>query len=667
MTGTTTVPYLEGRAPARILEPGTFPMPGMPGVEITYGHGHDCGALELVSELLRHPVLAVDIETEGLGKRAWYLKVVSVAVQDHVVLFDPRDPSQYRALADVLNGGAKLVLHNSAFDIPPLHLNGLISKETILSKILDTLLYARMAEPDEKTSRSLSACSARYLGWSTEDTVTRRAKNLGVTKSRYFEIADLSSPAYRWDAATDALATFRLLPVVRQAAYDRTTKGHPFTKYGATPEEARELIENPQIRNRRYLARSSQGYLWDPEYLDAYRLGQAKDNSAAEAELAGYGIRPGNAQDLVKFLDSSGEIPAGYPRTATGLIAGDKTNLVRLHHPLAKTFIALKESRKIDHDYLSKAAELSDHNGRIHPSLNVLGAASTGRDSITGFPLQQLNHAARQIFLEDYPGAGVVSVDWSQQEPALAANLAGDTSVLERYENPANKADMYEIISEFAGTVRKDSKWVMLAQMYGQGLVLLALNLGLITPLEAALINAQTNEINPDTITPEEPRGRTYWPREAAQTLGIPGLERAVEIKDKVQGVMPKTFEYVTKVKGVANQYGCVVTWAGRILTIPMASFRGQWKRKAHKGPNSVIQGGAADMLDYVVREAEARGLGDTLMFPMHDEVVVHRDAAPEWERIMQKAPERMCWVTGRTPVFRTDSEDLGERWGKPE
>ncbi len=665
-----TMEYLKNRPFARISETGTFPVPGLDGVRVTYGQDE---VVEAVRWLVKRPVLAVDIETEGLGKRAWYLKVVSVAVADHVVLFDPRDLVQYAALQTVINCGADLVLHNSAFDVPPLALNGLITEHTILTRIYDTLLYARMAEPDEKTSRTLAACSALYLGLAGEDTITQRAKNLGVTKSKYFEVVDLTAPAYRWDAATDAVATFRLLPVVREAAYVRQTQGHPFTKYGVTGREARDLVERPQLRNRRYLVRSARGFNWDPEYLDAYRLRQASVRATQEAELATYGIRPGVSQDLIKFLDGIGAVPDGYPRTGTGLMSGAADDLKKLDHPLAKLFVANKKDHKTEDNYLSKVAEMADHNGRIHPSLNVLGASSSGRDSITGVPLHQFDKNARGIIREDFPGAGVVSVDWTQQEAVLAANLAGDVGVLERYEDESlskKERDVYEIIAGYSGQVRDHSKVTVLASLYGQGGVLLALNLGLITNKEAQAIRAKCQEINPASVGRRSPSGervpaQRYYPREAAEALGIAGFAKAMTVKDKVWEVMPRTEEFVTKVKGVARQYKCVITWSGRILPVPSAWYDGKYGVIAHKGPNYTIQGGAADMLDETIYQGEKAGLGDTFMFSMHDEVVVQREAAPYWAEIMQRGPERLNWVCGRTTKFRTDVADLGERWGK--
>lgn len=663
-------PYLDGWAPARIAETGTFDLPGVPGAQLTYGHDE---VIEQLPWLTSRKFLGVDIETMGLGKAARYIKCVQVGDENHAVLFDPRDPGQYRALRDVLNCGAALVLHRSAFDTPGLYVNGLLEDKTVLTKIWDTLLYARMAEPDEKVTRTLAACGNRYLGYDVHDTITKRAKNLGVTKSRYFEVADLDAPAYRWDAAADVIVTARLVKVIRQAAYDRQTSGHPFTKMGVSGQEAWDLVERPQRRNRRMLLRSCWGFNWDPEYLDAYQVAGARRRDEIGGSLRELGIRPGNSQDLVKFMDGLNLVPEHYPRTATGLLSGAKGDIKTLEHPVVKKFLELKEAEKVENDYLAKIRDLSDVNGRIHPEFNILGASSTGRDSITGIPVQQFNHAARQIITEDFTGAGVVSVDWTQQEPVLGANMAKDSHVLELYENeslPQKERDMYEIVGSFGHIARKPAKETILAQFYGQGMIALALKLGLITPGEAVAIQNLTRRVHPERAhepKPETGRDPRLWkPWEAADALGIRGYREALDIKGKVWEVLPRTEQMIKNIKALADKYRCVFTWAGRILPVPSSFYDGEWGVMVHKGPNFVIQGGAADMLDDLIQRAEDRGIADTLMFPMHDEVVVQRDAAPEWAELMKVAPERLREKFRPEAKFRVDLEDLGERWGKP-
>lgn len=646
---TITIPL---RDPARILEPGTFPLPGLPECRITYGHD---AVLDITADLCARPWLAADIEGEGLGVLARNIKVVTLATENHAVLYDPRDPAQHAAVKTVLDTVPTLVFHNSPFDVPQLAHNGLMDERSA-HKVADTLLYARLADPDEKGDRSLANCTRRYLGWDVSDGVAVRAKQLGITKSEWFRRSDIDRPSYRWDAASDAIATARLYPLVRQAAYDRLTTGHPFTVYGLRGDDAWRLVDREQRINRLFLARTVKGLLWDPEYLDAYRNRVARDMAAWTADLETHGIRPGVATDLTKYLDGAGELPQDWPRTETGQFSGAKNHLKTLDHPLAKLFLQHKQTLKVDKDYLSKVAELADDYGRIHPTVNVLGASATGRMSIGDPPLQQFDKAARGIILAE-PGDSLVSIDWSQVEPVTAANIAGDHQVLSRYEDdslPAKERDAYLGIAEFAGITRDEAKTVLLAQMYGQGLTQLATKLGAITSAEAGLIRATCDKFD-------------IYPGDAAERLGLEGFKRAQDVRDMVMSAMPETAKLIKKLKNIGQEYGVVITVSGRVLPIPMATYKGRTGRMTHKAVNYFVQGSAYDLLaESLVRIMDA-GLGSAVYLAMHDELVVSREAAEDVRRIMSTPPERLVFMAGRTPILRTDMEELGERWRKPE
>jgi len=638
------------RAPARIAEPGTFPLPGFDNCTLTYGHD---AVLEVVPFLMNKPWLAVDIETEGLGILARNVKCVTLATVKAAALFDPRDPAQHAALRDIFQAVPELVFHNSPFDVPPLAHIGLLTDADAF-KVSDTLVWARLADPDERGDRSLANCANRHLGMALSDGVTKRAKNLGLTKTEYFRLVDLNSPAYRWDAASDGIATARLRDKVRAAAYAHLTTGHPFTQFGVKGEEAWRLVDREQIPNRRFLARTIRGMRWDPEYLDRYRDDKATNIARWESELHKYGIRPGVSADLTAYLENSGQLPEGWARTPTGQLAGDKANLERLDHPLAKAFLAHKTAVKTDKDYLSKVASLADANGRIHPVVNVLGAAATGRMSYGDPPLQQFDAEARGILLAD-PGDTMVSIDWSQIEPVVAANVAGDTGVLSRYEDatlPADQRDAYMGIAEFAGISRKQAKVVLLAQMYGEGLLKLARDLGLITSLEEGAIRAWCDE-------------HDGYPGDAAKALGIAGFSEAQAVKDMVFQAMPETGKLIKKLKDIAKSHKVVFTLSGRILPIPSAAYRGQFGPMTHKGVNYFVQGSAYDILAEALVRIEEAGLGDAIYLAMHDELVVSQAAAHDIRKIMETPPERLCWMAGRTPILRTDMEVLGERWKK--
>lgn len=655
------------RPPARISEPGTFRLPGFHGVSFTIGRD---AVLDSVPSIIRDApgALAVDIETAGKDPVKRYdVKAVIIGTSDHAWIFDPRDDAQRHGVHRVLNSGEyKLALHNSPFDVPPLHRYEMLDLKSVW-RVIDTLIWARLAEPDEKTRKALGDAAGRYLGIEIANPLPTLLKTLGVSLATWFEKFDLDTPAYRYMAATDSVLTHRIIRPVQEAAFQRLTEGHPFVKYGLNGSEALDLVQREQIINRQHLWRTCKGYLVDPEYLDEYRDTTADEMRAIEHELESLGIRPTNSADLASYLDSLGLLPADYPVTVkTGKPSGNKKHLEMLKHPVADKFVTHKETTKILNDYLDKVMAIADHEGRIHPGVNILGA-QTGRDSISGdAPLHQFPGPARGIILADnheearrtrlHPvldekgdavpcncktPKGMVSIDWSQIEPVVVANIAGDISAIEYYE-AGNK--FYDAIVKFSGIEYKAAKTTLLAQLYGEGIKKLAADL---------------------KITPEE----------------------AMDVRDLVWATLPGTYKLAGKngrLQTIANSHKLIFTLSGRIVPVPSGRWpcwndhqsqaeidrcrkcdaRGlSFRVQVHKGVNYFVQGSAYDLLaEAKVRIIEA-GLGDAIYLPMHDELVVDAEAAHDIRKIMETPPARLISIAKRTPKLRTDMAHLGERW----
>lgn len=655
------------RPPARISAPGTFPLNGFHGACFTIGRDD---VLSAVPEIIREApgLLAVDVETAGKeGRKRYDVKAVIIGTSDHAWIFDVRDPAQYAAVKRIINQDHYLLaFHNSPFDVPILGAIGLIELDTIW-RVVDTLIWARLAEPDERARKTLTNAAAKHLGIALSDPLPGMLKALGISKTIWYEKFDLDTPAYRLMAATDAILTHRLVKPVKDAAFRHITSGHPFSRYGVTGSEALSLVDREQIINRQHLRRTVRGFLVDPEYLDEYRDATAADMSRIEQRLADHDIRPGNAGDLTSYLEAQGLLPTNYPRTPkTGRPSGAKNHLSLLTSDIAREFVEHKEVTHILRDYLDKVMDAADESGRIHPGTNMLGAA-TGRQSISGdAPLHQFSGPARAIILADnhdearrhmkhpvldengdpHPCTcenmkGMVSIDWSQIEPVVVANIAGDIAAVEYYE-AGNK--FYDALVKFGGIPYKTAKVTLLAQLYGEGITKLAADLRV------------------DIDEAERIRDMVW------KTL--PGSKRLAGKKGKLQRI--------------AEQYKLIFTLSGRIVPVPSGRWP-CWDRHedqasidrcrkcdhrgtifsvaVHKGVNYFVQGSAYDLLaEAEIRIIEA-GLGDAIYFAMHDELVVDAEAAHDIRRIMETPPERLTMMANRTPKLRTDMAHLGERW----
>lgn len=577
-----------------------------------------------------HGTVAVDIEAAGLGAAsftvrcitaAWHMTNEAGGMDVHAVVLDPRRDVD-RALAHGLMAAARwLVFHNAAYDIPPLYALGVITDEGI-NKVIDTVVYARMAYPDRQVSKGLESLAARSDllgldagGESMDKAFTTRGYR---TKAAGFADADIDMPIYRIGAMADTVVTLRLGPALYGATVNWLTSG-PFQ--GPTvPDTARanELIDREQTVNRVMLRRSAKGIAVDVDYLELYR-GETQENRDSAAALLRNEISdeaPGRGDLLVAYLDKVGQLPSTWSRTPTGKLKADKAALASLDHPLVK---AHRDVADTDHvlDYLTKVGEFSALTGRVHPQVNILGASATGRMAYTLPEAQQFPAEARPILVPDNPGEGKgwTSIDWSAIEPVTMANAAGDVEFLHGFNN--NGADLYAPIVEYAGVDRKTAKVVVLGAMYGQGIKLLATNLGV-----------------------SEDEART--------------------IQSRVFGAMPKTAALLDNIRYTAESYKCIMTMDGRRLPVPTDPTG---KTMAYKGTNYFCQGTAYSVLSEAIVAIERAGLGDHIQLAMHDELIVNTVAADEVKRIMSTPPTWMEQFCGHRVVLRTDSNPLPFHW----
>lgn len=679
------------RPPVRIAHPGTFSLPGFEGSRYTYGHD---AVLDFDVTTLPGTI-SVDLESAGkTGRDRLDVKCIQFGIERHSLVCDPRDPAQFKLIRDVVNSGRRLVFHNSPFDVPIMYITGLLDMDTC-DAVTDTLIYARLAEPDERTSKNLMHACNRHLGLGLADPLPDMLKRLGLSKQKWFAEFDLDTPNYTYMAASDAILTYRLRPVVRADAYSRITEGHPFRANGVFGAEADELVEREQVLNRDSLRRTCRGLRADTEYADTYRRKNAGRLTELTSALEHEGITPGHSGSLTKWLEDRSLIPEDYPRTAkTDAPSGTADDLASIDHPMARVFVEHKTTDKVDKDYLTKVLFYAGLDGRIHPAVNWLGAA-TGRNSMNDPPVQQFPAEARGIIVpENYEEVvragsmyydntdhvvtgrgtsdekvecncsnpkGFTSIDWSQIEPVLAANVAGDLDVLKGYE--AGTSDLYTDVAIFASVKRKIAKVIVLAQLYGEGIIKLAKDLGYITPGEAARITKEFRRRKKYNKTCGFESRIPGSQAAIAEELGIDGFLTAVDVRNKVFGPLPKTFEYMSLLRNVANEYKMIPTLSGRIVPIPSGWFDGEYSVQTHKAINYTFQGGAYDILANALYEIHKAGLRDAVYFPMHDEIIADAEAGQDIRRIMETPPARLVELVKRVPVLRTDMAHLGERW----
>jgi DNA polymerase I-like protein with 3'-5' exonuclease and polymerase domains len=480
---------------------------------------------------------------------------------------------------------------------------------------VDTLVYARMALTGERDGRRLADLEKRYLSASlrsaTKDNLADWGKVNKLKKSEIFSRARYSDPVYAMYAGWDGILTSMLLPRVRDAARHQLTN-HPFGRYGADPDQASYLLRREQRVNRVMLKRSARGIRVDDERIadEQERIRQVM-NDQADALVRFDVTDPSNRNQLAAALEAADAIPEDYPRTATGKVSTAAKNLSAIDHPAVQAFTAYDDHRRL-FTYLENSRLVAGiTGGRIHPQVNVLHAR-TGRMSYSNPALQQFTKPAREALLAD-PGDEMVSIDWASIEPVVAGNLAGDEQLIAQYESGEK---LYRVVEREAGVTYGQAKVLVLAMLYGQGIRSLAAAHG--------------------------------W-----------DLTHAKELQTKVASAMPRTDRFVRWAGVWSGEVGKTWTVSGRIVDVD--------QEFGYKGSNFTVQGSAYDIEAETLVAIDEAGLSDGLYLSMHDENVVSKQIAPDVARIMLTPPDRLCELSGRTPLLRIDSEHLGERWGKPD
>jgi DNA polymerase I len=559
--------------------------------------------------------VAVDIETAGLDVDAFTLKVIIIATSSRSYVLDASDPRHVMAAREAMTAASELAFHKSAFDVPPLVVAGAMPFACI-DKVVDTLVYARMALTGERHDRRLGGLETRYLGGAlraaSKDNLAEWGAVNKLSKAAVFRAARYGDPIYTMYAGWDGILTAMLLPHVRAGAYRQLTE-HPFGRYGADADTARELMEREQRVNRVMLRRAARGIRVDPDRISTEQEFLRISMHTLEATLARMGVSTAtNRNELAAVLERDHAFPEHYPRTPTGKWSTKKEHIVEVDHPAVRAFREHSDASRL-FGYLETARKVASRcGGRIHPEVNVLHAR-TGRTSYSNPALHQFTPEAQEVMLADETDS-LVSLDWASFEPVIAANLAGDTAVIERFECGEK---VYTPIVEYSGIAYTDVKVLVLAMLYGQRSRSLAARMKV------------------DIATAKD------WQRRVGEAL-------------------PRTRRLMEWAAAWAYETGKTWTLSGRIVDVD--------PEHSYKGANYLVQGSQYDALAEAVVECDRRGLTDPgLYMTRHDEMVVSAQVADEVNTVMCTPPARLCELVGRTPVLRTDMAVLGDRFGDAE
>lgn len=311
-----------------------------------------------------------------------------------------------------------------------------------------------------------------------------------------------------------------------------------------------------------------------------------------------YDVYPGSNQAVVKvLLDQGVELTK---RTATGWSL-DKEVLASLTHPLAVATLGRRQAVKLISTYLDHFLELSEGDGRIHPSINTVGGTGkspfesggssgvrTGRMSMNDPNLQNVptrtkeGKRVRRCFIAS-EGHTWVKCDADQIEMRLLAHLTNETKMIDAF---VSEGDFFvnmarDLFSEpdfqKSDPRRQFVKNSGYAKIYGAGLDKFSRTAG------ATIEEAASFMRRFDTLYEAVPT----W---------IKSIERLGQSRLDSEG------EAYVRSPLTGRKY---VADSGRLYTLV----------------NYIIQGMAGEVLKMKMVECDQAGLTDYMTLPVHDEL----------------------------------------------
>lgn len=477
----------------------------------------------------------------------------------------------------------RFVAHNARYDVAMLRKHGIHIPAHLVD---DTMMLAHIVNPTH--SVGLKQQCAKHidpLASSMQAQLDEVMKSGGYTWAT-IPIAATGPCAVYWIyAALDPILTVRLWehhwPTVEQTA----------------PRAYDIELSVGWVADRM----ERKGVLIDREYT-AEKRGEFGELYAdlARRGLDEFGVSLGSADQITSVLVRD-KVDL-WKRTDGGAWSLDKFALEGIRHPLVQLLQQYKRVEKLDSTYLRRFLEYSEHDGRLHPSINTLGfkeqsagafGVVTGRMSMSKPNLQQLPRVDEDDPLSvvvrncvvSGPDTTFVMFDFDQVELRILAHLTQDPGLAEAFAQPGDFFTyMTQKIYNDPSIVKKDprrslTKSYVYASNYGSGNERLARTTHI--PL------AEIEQLSLDYK-------RTY--------AEVPKHQR------NVQDIAARRYQ----AEGVAY------------VTSPMTGrrFIADDPGKLYPLVNHGIQGLAAEILKVKLLELDAAGLGDYIVLPVHDEVI---------------------------------------------
>ncbi|MGE5309615.1 MAG: DNA polymerase I [Sphaerimonospora mesophila] len=318
--------------------------------------------------------------------------------------------------------------------------------------------------------------------------------------------------------------------------------------------------------------------------------------------LVGYEFNISSAPQLSEALFTKLQLPtAGIKRSARGYYSTGKKELDKLHgqHPIISKITEIRELLKLRNTYVDVLPGLMDDHGYLHTDFRqdvaATGRLSSSNPNLQNIPIRtDLGQRIRRAFVAS-EGKILVSADYSQFELRLAAAMAGDTNLIEDFQDESidihtkTAAEAYSVsFDDVTPEMRRHAKVINFGVLYG---------------------------MSPHGLAAAT--GMTF-------TSAKEFIERYFAVRQPIRDFLDATIQQ-------AETEGYVETLFGRRRPTPDIKSSNYMAREAAKraAANMPIQGTEADLMKMAMLRVE-RELGTICqqILQIHDSILVECDPA---------------------------------------
>jgi len=550
--------------------------------------------------------IAIDTETNGQELRdgSGYCVGVSLAWKGENALYLPfrhidtegnYDIAEFREILQFILDTFPIIFHNFTFDLMSLETLGLDTSKAV---VFDTMLLTHLLDENVATGYKLDSLCQMYLG------MGKKRSDEFIAWMRGFGWGSIPSELMCEYAVWDAYITYKLYEFL--APKLRQEKLGPVWYQKVKFAKLISKMERRGIRIDTELCRRK------------IAEGEAIMNEIIE-KLGG--LNPASPKDQYALFVEKLDLPVVYKdrKNGTATVSFDKYTMQRYDEILelrddwtAKLVLAYRGWQKSISSNYKAYLELLSHDGRLRPNYKLHGT-KTRRMSCEHPNLQQIprsgtkpwNGEMKQCFIPR-DGYVLIEADYAQLEFRISATYADQRELLAIFADPTR--DIFTEISKGLGIIRYDGKTLVYALSYGAG-----------TPRISVALDKPLNE--------------------------------AQAIKDNYFKNYPELLAVSNYAKKKVEKEGKIRLWNG--------SYRHMNKSDAHKAYNSVIQGGAAAIVEdrMIALEEEVCKVDECdMLLQVHDSVVfeIREDLVEHYTPLIRKCMEAVP-APFDTTTFKVD------------